>query len=715
MATNSFHNSAQKRLLAMGGVFVLWTLAVVFRLVNLQIFQYRDYSDREAKQHDRYIPLAAKRGTIYDRLGHELAASVMVESAFIVPGEAPDLASAVSLVTGITGDDPHVALANCQSGKTFCWVARKADAETIQRIRNLNLRGIHFQREPKRYYPQKELAAQLLGYVGDDQGLSGIERLYEEQLQGQPGAMVISVDARKHWYNRTETEGEPGSNIVLTIDEYIQYVAERELERAIQETHAIAGTVIVMNPRTGEVLALANWPTFNPNRRKAITNEGLKNRAVSDIYEPGSTFKVVTVAAALEEKVTKPDEIFDCQMGKIVIDKVTIHDHKPFGLMPVSDIIAHSSDVGAIKIAMRLGDQRFYKYIRLFGFGQPTGVELPAETRGMTKPVERWSHMSLAAIAMGQEIGVSPIQLAAMMSSIANDGVWLPPHVVAGTVEPKNSPQQIMFHPSEGRRVLSPVTAAQMRQMLQGVVLHGTAPKAILEGYSSAGKTGTAQKLDPATGTYSKTKYVGSFAGFAPVNNPALTVAVILDSAQGLHQGGQVAAPVFQRIMQQVLEYQHVAHDVEISPDRKLLLARRNAKTGDVAEDSPDHLGATLVAAETPDHVSSAVARTPVIATKMQPAANHWQEKEEEVRPLGEPTVPLTAPATKLAGTVVFDQESVEVPSLVGKSLRAALEISSAGGFDLEPMGTVGVVKEQAPPAGSRAPAGSRVVVRLGK
>src|SRR5208282_3827949 len=308
----------------------------------------------------------------------------------------------------------------------------------------------------------------------------------------------------------------PGNNLVLTIDKNIQYVAEKELDQAIHDTQAIAGTVIVENPHTGEILALANRPTFNPNQRKQITPGALNNRAVSYAYEPGSTFKLVTISAALEEKLTNPDEIFDCQMG-------------------------------SIKIALRLGEDRFYKYIRAFGFGQQTGIELPGETRGMTKPVSRWSKVSIAAISMGQEIGISAIQLAGLISTFANDGVWVAPRIFLGPVEAQGSPQTVAFHPGSSRRVISSFTAAEMRSMMQKVVLEGTGRKAILEGYTSAGKTGTGQKVDPATGAYSKTKYIASFAGFAPLNNPQIVVTVILDSAVGLHQGGQVSAPVFRR------------------------------------------------------------------------------------------------------------------------------------------------------------------------
>src|SRR6185312_2659577 len=387
--------------------------------------------------------------------------------------------------------------------KTFCWIARKPDPEISARIRSLNLRGIYFQKEAKRYYPKNDLGAQVLGYVGmDGKGLSGIEREYDDELHGHAGQMVISVDARKKWFGSVEKQPEPGQNIVLTIDDKIQYIAERELESAMEKNHALSGTVIVENPHTGEILALANRPTFDPNDTRAITPAKLKDHAVSDVYEPGSTFKLVTIAAAVDQGLARPDELIDCQRGSIVLFGHRIHDWKPWGVMPVSEILAQSSDVGAIKIALRMGDDRMYNYIRSFGFGQQTGIELPAETRGLTKPLNRWSKISIGAIAMGQEIGITPVQLAQMISSIANDGMLVKPRIVAGEVQSQDAPQKVAFHPTEERRVISTTTAALMRQMMQGVVLHGTGKKATLEGYSAGGKTGTAQKFDPVTHKY---------------------------------------------------------------------------------------------------------------------------------------------------------------------------------------------------------------------
>jgi cell division protein FtsI (penicillin-binding protein 3) len=727
MAAVSSRNSTNVRLYLLAGILFLWGGTICLRLVYLQIFRYGSFELRAQHQQQHTTEVSARRGIIYDRAGHELAMSIAVDSVFAVPTEIPDLAGTVSLISRITHSDPRETLAKCQAARTFCWLARKADAETADRIRSLNLRGIYFQKESKRFYPKRELAAQVIGYVGtDDEGLSGIEREFEDKLHGKPGEMLVSVDARRKWFGSVEKQPEPGQNVVLTIDQQIQYIAERELQTAMEQTHAEAGTVIVENPRTGEILALANQPTFNPNLTREITPAKLKNHAVSDVYEPGSTFKVVTISAALEEKLTNPNEVFDCQMGSIVINGMRIHDSRPHGLLPVSDILAESSDVGSIKIGMRLGDERFYKYIHGFGFGQQTGIELPGETRGLSKPPNRWSKVSFAAISMGQEIGITPLQLVGLISTMANDGVWVAPRIVAATNAPQSTPQTIAFHPVEPRRVISALTAAQMRQMMQGVVLHGTGTKALLEGYTSAGKTGTAQKVDPATHAYSHSKYVASFAGFAPINNPVITVAVILDSAVGLHQGGQVSAPVFQRVTQQVLEYLHTPHDVELPANRQVLLAARKVKDREVEEGSPDHLGDPLEVAEAavpaavapaaPSKNVEALVPGMVAAALKQPetALPEDAKAKATMSDFQPPAAPAERPPVN--GTVILDleQNATVVPSFAGKSVRAAIEIAQENGLDLDAVGS-GLARDQAPLAGSHVPSGSKVTVRFGR
>jgi cell division protein FtsI (penicillin-binding protein 3) len=752
------------RLYLLGGMLLFWCMAISGRLVYLQIFRYGSFVKQAEHQQQREIPLSPKRGVIYDRAGHELAMSVLVDSAFAVPTEVKDLPTAISLITRITGEDHNVVLADCRNHKTFCWVARKADDETIERIQSLNLQGIHFQKEPKRFYPARDLAAQVVGTVGmEDSGQSGIEHEFDEELRGRAGKMFISVDARRQWFSDVEKQPEAGDNLVLTIDKNIQYIAEKELDQAIHDTQAIAGTVIVENPHTGEILALANRPTFNPNLRKQITPAALTNRAVSYVYEPGSTFKLVTISAALEEKLTNPNEIFDCQMGSIVYNGMRIRDSKPHGLLPVWGVLAESSDVGAIKIALRLGEDRFYRYIRAYGFGQQTGIELPGETRGLTKPVSRWSKVSIAAISMGQEIGISPLQLTGLISTFANDGVWVAPRIVTGKVEPQATPQTVAFHPGASRRVISSFTAAEMRSMMQKVVLEGTGRKAILEGCTSAGKTGTAQKVDPATGAYSKTKYIATFAGFAPVNNPQIVVAVILDSAVGPHQGGQVSAPVFKRIAQQVLEYLHVPHDLPLAPQHQLRLAQSKIKDKDLDEGTPDHPGEPLdtaeVNADSPEPAAAAGgarAAQPANAdgdgrvvqaairqreTAGQSAAASGGSQPGQIQSvkasIEETKAPPFdrlragflakdarngAPASEAqpkmpaSGTVVLDVEQggIEVPSFLGKTVRGAVEAAQDAGIELEAVGS-GIARQQSPAAGAHVAAGSRVTVQFGR
>jgi cell division protein FtsI (penicillin-binding protein 3) len=742
VSASTARNSTNLRLYILAGVFVLWCSAISLRLVYLQVFRYGNFEHRALHQQQRTEEVSARRGIIYDRQGRELAMSINVDSVFAVPAEMPKPASTISLIARITKQDPRELLAKCEASKTFCWLARKPDPEISARIRSLNLRGVYFQKESKRYYPKNDLAAQVLGYVGmDDAGLSGIEREYEGQLHGRPGQMLISVDARKQWFGSVEKQPEPGENVVLTIDEKIQYIAERELEVAMEQTKAIAGTVVVENTRTGEILALANRPTFNPNLSREIRPERLKNHAVSDVYEPGSTFKLVTIAGALEEKVTRPDELFDCQMGSILFNGMRIHDSRPHGLLTVSDVLAESSDVGSIKIGMRLGEDRFYKYIRAFGFGQQTGIELPGETRGLTKPVSRWSKVSIAAISMGQEIGITPLQLVGLISTMANDGKYVAPRIVAATTRPQSAPQQIAFHAVNEHRVVSSLTAAEMRQMMQGVVLHGTGTKARLIGYSSAGKTGTAQKVDPATHAYSHTKYVATFAGFAPVNNPAITVAVVLDSAVGLHQGGQVSAPVFTRITQQVLEYLHTPHDLEIAPSRQVLLAQAKANEKDLDEGSPDHPGESLDVADAPEAVtlpslargepnvparldtSTALRAGPqdvrhsMISHAITPAALREQVSAPDLAP-SNPSAPSVASGStpQSNGTVVLDVEQggIAVPSFLGKSVRSAIETAEANGLDLEIVGS-GIAQDQSPAPGAHVAAGAKITVRFGR
>ena len=721
-----------RRLYILAAVLFLWVAAVLGRLVYLQIIKYEFFLNLASRQHGRTIDVEPRRGTIYDRNGAELAMSIDVDSVFAVPSEIPDQESTAQILATVLNLDAQELLAHLRSQRNFAWVKRKLDAETSDRVRNLNLRGIYFRKEPMRFYPKRNLAAQTVGYVGvDDEGLGGIELKFDDDLRGMPGREMIFVDARRKWYGRVERQPDPGQNLVLTLDGTIQYIAEKELAAAMEETKAVAGTVVVQNPRTGEILALANRPTFNPNVFNSVPKDALKNRAVSDVYEPGSVFKTVTYSAAIEQKVVTPEDHVDCQGGSITIFGMTIHDAHKMGVLTIAEAYAHSSDVAAVKTGMKLGDVRFDEYIRSYGFGAPTGIELPGESRGLKKPLNRWSKVSIGAMSMGQEIGVTAVQVVSMVSTIANDGVYTPPRIVAGELPPNAAPKPVVFHPAQQHRVISTMTAVQMKKMMEAVVLDGTARRAILDGYTVAGKTGTAQKVDPATGAYSKTKYVASFVGFAPVNNPAVTIAVILDSAQGLHQGGQVSAPVFKRIAQQVLEYMHVPHDIEPKNQamRQTLVA--SSKNDDAAEESSDRLGQALIvdgddangkpSASAEQHVASAPnpALTPYSSAKVVDTSRHTIEPVSPSSQAGEspPMLPSSGPTPAQAaagkGTVVLDVDSgIVVPSFMGKSLRSAVEVAQQSGLEINVLGS-GIARQQSPLPGSHLPTGQKVTIRF--
>jgi len=710
-----------KRLYTLAAVLFLWVAAVLGRLAYLQIAKYEFFLNLASRQHGRTIDVDPPRGTIYDRNGAELAMSIDVDSIFAVPSEIPDQESTAQVLSKVLGTDPQELLAHLRAQKNFTWVKRKVDAETSSRVRELNLRGIYFRKEPKRFYPKRDLAAQAIGYVGvDGDGLGGVELVFDDDLRGIPGREMIFVDARRKWYGHVERQPDPGQNLVLTLDGTIQYIAEKELDQAMEDTKAVAGTVIVQNPRTGEILALANRPTFNPNLFSSVPKEALNNRAVSDVYEPGSVFKTVTYSAAIEQNVVHPDDRVDCQNGSINVFGMTIHDHERLGVVSISEAFAHSSDVAAIKTGMKLGDERLDQYIRAYGFGSQTGIELPGESRGLKKPLNRWSKVSIGAISMGQEVGVTAVQVVSMVSAIANDGVYTPPRIVAGELPPNGAPAPVVFHLAQQHRVVSTMTAAQMKKLMEGVVLFGTARRAILDGYTVAGKTGTAQKVDPATGAYSKTKYVASFVGFAPLNNAALTIAVILDSAQGLHQGGQVSAPVFKRIAQQVLEYMHVPHDIE--PKNQAQRSTLMARSDDVSEGDADRLGAPLMPEnDQPSPPASANAEPSSPPTLPKSAAG-------EMLPVSASASPATPPETLTAqpeagpkasdestadGTVVFNVDSgVVVPSFIGKSLRSAVEVAQQSGLEINVLGS-GIARQQSPVAGSHLPSGQKVTVRF--
>ncbi len=578
--------SPQNRLLIVAAALGLWTLGATARLADLQLLRYGEYLARAERQQQHIVSISPQRADILDRNLQELAMSTSLDSCFAVPSEIEDNDRAASLLGPVVGLPPDEIATRLSSSRSFVWIARKLPPATVARIRKLNLHGIYFQKENERFYPKRDLAAAVLGYVDiDEKGIGGIEYQLDDRIRSKASRMLILSDAHNRWYESADKAPEAGASVELTIDENIQFVAEKELATAINETHAKAGTVIVQDPNDGEILAMASWPKFDPNAPGGSPGEARMNRAIGALYEPGSVFKIVTLSAAIDQGITSPDEVVDCQMGAIYIAGHRIRDHHAYGLLTVAQILAHSSDVGAIKIGLRLGAPKFYQYIRAYGFGEPTGIDLPGENRGLLRRLENWTPVSVGSISMGQEVGVTPLQMINAVSAIANGGLLYRPRVVLALRRGAQVEQEPQPEP---KRVVRETTAAAMRAMLEGVVLTGTGTKAQLDGYTAAGKTGTAQKIDPATGRYSATQLIASFVGFAPINNPAVTILVQLDSPVGAHEGGSVAAPVFKRIAEQVLPYLSVPRDVPVAP-ATLRAARRSqaAESADVSDYDP--------------------------------------------------------------------------------------------------------------------------------
>ncbi len=664
--------SARTRWLVVFGLAILWVVVVLLRLSYLQLYRYSDYLARAQRQQQRIVEVSPKRGVIYDRNGRELAMSVSVDSCFADPEEISDPEMVANLLSRVLGTPVDELQEKLAESKTFVWIARKLPPETVSRIQGLNLKGIYFQKENQRFYPEKTLAAHVLGYVDvDEHGLGGIEYALDKEIRGRPGRLLAYADARRRWFDRTQSPADAGASVVLTLDENIQYIAEKELAGAIAQTQAKAGVIVVQDSNTGEPLAIANWPAFDANKPAASSDDSRMDRAVTAAYEPGSTFKLITLTGAIAEGITNPAEIIDCQSGSITVAGRLIHDWHPFGMLSVSQVLEHSSDVGAIKLALRLGAPKFYHYMRAFGFGQITGIELPGENRGLLRQLDHWTPSSIGSLAMGQEISVTPIQMVSAVSAIANGGMLYKPRVVR-EIRRGNAAQMIAA--PDPQRALDAVTAATLRQMMEGVVNEGTGKSAALNGYSVAGKTGTAQKIDPATGRYSKTQYVASFIGFTPVNTPAVTILVAIDSPIGAHHGGQVGGPIFRRVAEQVLAYMAVPHDLPIIPEAQWAAHHRDDT--ETSEGDSDFIPM----------------QTQVVSEEPVPAATFQTSQ-----------------------TIAFAEgERVAVPDLAGQTVRGVTQECSKLGLTPVLVGS-GIAVDQSPAAGTRVSRGSRVTVRFGR
>jgi cell division protein FtsI/penicillin-binding protein 2 len=537
-------------------------LLIVF-LVQLFLFQFFRSAFLQklaAKQHTYYLELPSARGSIYDRNMRALAVNVSTFSLYAVPPQVKDKEAVVGWLSEVAGLDRNFVSERLSRDKQFVWLARKLDWDTTEKIRTAKTTGLHFVRETKRSYPNSRLASQLIGFAGlDNIGLDGLEMKYDSYLKGTSGWTFVLRDARKRDYATSDILQPPmdGYSLVLTIDEVVQYIAEREIDKIYQKYNAKGATIVVMDVKTGEILAMASRPTYDLNEPSKYALEARRNRAITDYFEPGSVFKIVTASAALDEgKFTEHDKVF-CENGEYRVANHTLHDVHPYGMLEFREVIAESSNIGTTKIAQKIGAPSVYKYAKLFGFGSPMSVGLPGEVGGVLKPISAWSKNSIGAVPIGQEVCVTALQLVSAISTIANGGLYMKPYIVSAVIDKKGEVIK-SFEPQVVHRVISEETSKKMREILVGVVEFGTGKLAASKLFRFAGKTGTAQKVE-ANGTYSHAKFTASFIGFAPADDPQIAVAVIADEPRPYYYGGVVSAPAFKAVAEDVLKYRQLS------------------------------------------------------------------------------------------------------------------------------------------------------------
>lgn len=648
------------RVLVVGVAFLLLLGAVLGRAVDLQVFERQKLRGMAEDQYVRQIEIPARRGDIFDHRGVPLASSVEVDSIWIDPSMVPDVKAAAKALAKKLKLDQEELFQRLSRAKRFAWVKRQVKPDEVEAVKALGLPGLGFTQEPRRFYPQRELAAQVVGLVGTDgHGLEGLELAFEDELSGEKSRLSGLRDAKGRKLLTTdavEAVERQGAAVTLTLDRQIQYVAEKALSKAVEDAKAVAGMAVVLDPRTGALLALANYPRFNPNTPSDSVHAAVRDRAALDTFEPGSTFKAFVVAAALEEGAIKPDDTFFCENGKLDIGRHTIHDTHPHGWLTAQKILQVSSNIGAAKIAQQLGREKLVSYYGKFGFGERTGLALPGEGRGSV-PFPK-AEVALATQAFGQGLTATAVQIAAAYGALANDGVLMRPFLVSKVVDP-DGVVLLENRPTEVRRVVSARVARQVVGMLESVVeKEGTAPKAKMDEYRVAGKTGTAQKVDPVARGYSD-KRIASFIGVVPAEDPRAVILVVIDEPKTDIYGGLCAAPAFKEIAQAAMPY------LAVPPSRPLPQV------------------------------------APVAAA-------------EPVRPASAPAVRLEAREEPVEEVVTerFDQGTVEVPDLTGRVGREA--VGSLLSISLEPrlLGT-GRVVSQKPAAGARVEKGSRVTLEL--
>lgn len=595
------------RIRTIGAFFVLLLAATVVRSFYLQIYNHDKYAKLAEKQHVKVVNLTPSRGAIYDSTNSALAVSIEMDSLFAEPRNMEDIPAAARQLAPLVEIPVDVIEKKLKGSKGFVWLQRRLTPETVARIKALDIDGIGFVKEPKRFYPNAEIGSHVVGFTGlDPDGLEGVERRFNSTLLGNTGYMISERDALgREIGNRgmVVKKASSGQSVALTIDKNIQYIAEKELAAAVEGSRAKGGTAIVMEPQTGRVLAMANYPTFNPNAVAKYQPNALRNRAITDSFEPGSTMKVFLIAAALEEKVVSPQDTFNCENGSYNIGGRTIHDTHSYGRLSVGDILKHSSNIGAAKMGAKLGAERLYGYLKGFGFGAKTSIDLPGEVSGYLRSKSQWYGVDLATISFGQGISVSALQLAGAVSSVANGGTLMQPYILEKILDDKgNVVKQVA--PVSRQRVISPATASNLTKMMESVVSdEGTAPKAMVDGYRAAGKTGTAQKADPVTKGYSSDKRTASFVGFIPADSPRLTIVVIVDEPRTSPYGGIVAAPAFSAIAKQALCYLKVSPNQPIKKRPGVIEVKKEAPQiaaadNEVEEITPDgqHQGGGVMA-----------------------------------------------------------------------------------------------------------------------
>jgi cell division protein FtsI (penicillin-binding protein 3) len=556
---------ARIRIRLIGGVFAFFFAVTVARAFYLQIIEKEQLVRLAERQYQKIVPLTPVRGVIYDRNNAPLAVSIEMDSCYAEPRSIDNVRDVAARLAPFLGMSRETLERKLNGNRNFAWLQRRMPPDLVQKIKELDLDGIGFVKETKRFYPNGEVAGHVIGFTGlDPDGLEGVELKYNSTILGSTGYLVTERDALGRdvaQKGTVVTKASKGQNVTLSLDKNIQYITEKELAKAVTDSGAKGGMALVVEPQSGRVLAMANYPSFNPNAYSRYSPSFLRNKTIVDSFEPGSTFKVFLIAAALEEKVVTPNDAFNCENGSYSIGGRTIHDTHKYGRLTVADILKYSSNIGAAKIGGRLGQERLYNHLKDFGFGARSGIDLPGEAYGYLRNGSQWFGVDLATISFGQGVSATALQLVMAVSAVANGGILMKPYVVE-KISDENGVEMEQISPQERRRVISPETARVMARMMEGVATEGgTGMNAAVEGYRVAGKTGTAQKVDPVTRGYSVDKRTASFVGFIPADNPKLVILVVVDEPKTSPYGGVVAAPAFSAIAQQSLCYLKVPPD----------------------------------------------------------------------------------------------------------------------------------------------------------